>query len=116
MSWRCVSLALLTTLSTPLAGQRTAPPMASWSADLATPAPNQTRSVAFAPEFGDPKDYRYEGAIAGAVVFGAGAFVLSGLCDSDCGAERAEMTVGGIVAGGLFGLLIGGMMTKAGDK
>lgn len=57
-------------------------------------------------------DYRYEGAVAGAVVFGAGALFLSGWCEDAGCPNRATFTLGGIVIGGLFGLLIGGMMTK----
>jgi len=62
-------------------------------------------------------DYRYEGAIAGAVVFGAGftflGIVAHGECESDCGSGKV-VGVGllGVLVGGLTGLLIGGMFPK----
>ena len=58
-------------------------------------------------------DYRYEGAIVGAVVFGAGFYALSQIaCESGCDSAGMKGSLLGVVVGGLFGLLIGGMITK----
>lgn len=66
----------------------------------------------------DSRDYRYEGAIIGGVVFGGALAILGhGLCESsdssrDCTASAVLAFFGGGAIGALTGLLIGGAIDK----
>jgi len=58
----------------------------------------------------DRRDYRWEGAAAGFLLFGGfTAWLASGLCDHNC----AWPVVGSALAGGFMGFVLGGAITKS---
>jgi len=71
--------------------------------------------------FGHPDDYRWEGALIGAITVGVwGAYLAAGMCTYDnpdptvgciLGHGMLALLVGGVVGGGVGGLL-GGLIPK----
>ena len=79
------------------------------------PAPNAVEPAGSVPAltFGSADTYRWEGAIAGAVV-GALMFtsVSANACDDSCGLQTAENAFFGGIFGGFSGMLIGNLFPK----
>ena len=117
---RClVPLLVLSIAVTPLAAQQLLPELTArqqrHAATLQSkaPAPEADARPQPAPVFGSPQNYRWEGALIGGIIGGAGVTYMGlRVCEENCGLAAVGTFAFGGVLGGFVGMVIGGLFPK----